>query len=232
MAGPGTHHRGASPRANECRHPLRWYIMTSGATDAETKRHFRDQGFFGLAESQVVFFQQGMLPAMSDAGRIVMSTPSTLAMAPDGNGGVYTALRSSGVLADMAAHGVEAIDCYCVDNALVRLGDPLFAGFCHERGVECGAWSVWGASSGRAPAWGEERVQWLVGRRPTCCRPTPAVHPPQPPTLPTPTHCPSPTPTPLSLHAPRRARGGQGLPRGEGGRVCAPQRAPGGGRVL
>lgn len=27
--------------------------MTSPATDAETKKHFRDHGFFGLKESQV-----------------------------------------------------------------------------------------------------------------------------------------------------------------------------------
>lgn len=33
--------------------PLRWYIMTSPATDAETKKHFRANGFFGLKESQV-----------------------------------------------------------------------------------------------------------------------------------------------------------------------------------
>lgn len=32
--------------------PLRWYIMTSPATDAETKKHFRSNGFFGLKESQ------------------------------------------------------------------------------------------------------------------------------------------------------------------------------------
>lgn len=32
---------------------MRWYIMTSPATDAETKKHFRDHGFFGLKESQV-----------------------------------------------------------------------------------------------------------------------------------------------------------------------------------
>ena len=112
--------------------------MTSPATDAETKAHFRSNRFFGLKESQVVFFSQGALPAMTLEGAIIRQSPSRLAMAPDGNGGVYMALRSSGVLSDMAAHGVEALDCYCVDNALVRLADPLFAGFCHARGLECG----------------------------------------------------------------------------------------------
>lgn len=40
--------------AGACRvPPLRWYIMTSPATDADTKKHFRDHAFFGLRESQV-----------------------------------------------------------------------------------------------------------------------------------------------------------------------------------
>ena len=130
--------------------PLRWYIMTSPATDEETKKHFRAHAFFGLKESQVVFFSQGALPAMTEQGRIIREAPARLAMAPDGNGGVYVALRASGVLADMAAHGVLAVDCYCVDNALVRLGDPLFAGYCHTKGVECGEWvGRWRAGEAR-----------------------------------------------------------------------------------
>lgn len=128
----------------------------------------------------MVFFSQGALPALTEGGQIIMEGPSRLAMAPDGNGGVYMAMRAegallllllcawrwlgagvlatqraaaactkccksthryvawarptqqcwlltppslrlapSGVLADMAAHGIEAVDCYCVDNALV-----------------------------------------------------------------------------------------------------------------
>ncbi|EFN54432.1 hypothetical protein CHLNCDRAFT_31829 [Chlorella variabilis] len=131
--------------------PLRWYIMTSPATDAATRKHFRDHAFFGLREAQVAFFSQGALPALTEQGRIIRESACRLSMAPDGNGGVYMALRAAGVLADMAAHGVEAVDCYCVDNALVRLGDPLFTGFCHSRGVQCGARVV-------AKAYPEEKV--------------------------------------------------------------------------
>jgi len=41
-------------------------------------------------------------------------------------------------LQDMAEHGVESVDCVSVDNALVRIADPLFAGFCYEQDAQCG----------------------------------------------------------------------------------------------
>lgn len=43
-----------------------------------------------------MFFSQGALPALSESGRIIMEGPTRLAMAPDGNGGVYVALRAEG----------------------------------------------------------------------------------------------------------------------------------------
>jgi UDP-N-acetylglucosamine/UDP-N-acetylgalactosamine diphosphorylase len=40
------------------RKPLRWYIMTSAATDAATRGFFAERAYFGLQPSQVVFFSQ------------------------------------------------------------------------------------------------------------------------------------------------------------------------------
>ncbi|GFS44823.1 N-acetylglucosamine-1-phosphate uridylyltransferase 2 [Actinidia rufa] len=65
-------------------------------------------------------------------GRIV-------AKAPDGNGGVYSALKYSRLLEDMATRGVRYLDCYGVDNALVRVADPTFLGYFIDKGVAAAA---------------------------------------------------------------------------------------------
>ena len=62
--------------------------------------------------------------------KIPIRMPSRLAIAPDGNGGVYAALKASKLLEDMAARGVKYLDCFGVDNALVRVADPAFFGYC------------------------------------------------------------------------------------------------------
>jgi len=42
------------------------------------------------------------------------------------------------VLRELEARGVEALDCFSVDNALVRPCDPLFVGYCADRRSDCG----------------------------------------------------------------------------------------------
>nr|CAB3480354.1 unnamed protein product [Digitaria exilis] len=88
---------------------------------------------------QVTFFQQGTVPCVSPDGRFIMETPYKVAKAPDGNGGVYAALKSKRLLDDMAAKGVKYVDCYGVDNVLVRVADPTFLGYFIDRGVSAAA---------------------------------------------------------------------------------------------
>jgi UDP-N-acetylglucosamine/UDP-N-acetylgalactosamine diphosphorylase len=37
----------------------------------------------------------------------------------------------------MKRRGVDFVQLYCVDNILVRVGDPIFAGYCLSKGAEC-----------------------------------------------------------------------------------------------
>jgi UDP-N-acetylglucosamine/UDP-N-acetylgalactosamine diphosphorylase len=67
-------------------------------------------------------------------------------LAPDGNGGLYKALRFSGCVDDMQRRGVEHLHIYGIDNVLTRSLDPVFFGLCIDQGVEVGNKVVWRAN--------------------------------------------------------------------------------------
>ena len=89
----------------------------------------------------MVVFEQNTFPCLEFDGKIILSDRNHLARAPDGNGGLYAALANprTKVIADMRSRGIKYIHVYCVDNILVKMADPVFVGFCTDKGVECGA---------------------------------------------------------------------------------------------
>lgn len=104
-------------------------VMTSPATHAETEAYFRAERFFGLAERDVVFFQQGTMPAVELAtGRLLLERPGALFLSPNGHGGTLTALNETGLLAALRARGVKHVFYFQVDNPLVKVCDPGFVG--------------------------------------------------------------------------------------------------------
>jgi UDP-N-acetylglucosamine/UDP-N-acetylgalactosamine diphosphorylase len=113
-----------------------WYIMTSDANDAQTRAFFAEHYFFGLSSKDVFFFQQGMMPAFGNDGRLLLADRDSLALSPDGHGGSLRALERSGALADMRKRGIDHLSYFQVDNPLVHIIDPLFLGLHDLTGSE------------------------------------------------------------------------------------------------
>ncbi len=117
-------------------HPLPWYIMTSGATDAATRALFVDNDSFRLPKEDVVFFQQSMVQSLDFEGRMMLEQPDRIFENPNGHGGSLTALLASGALEDMERRGVDTVFYYQVDNPLIRIADPTYLGFHLETEAE------------------------------------------------------------------------------------------------
>ena len=113
-----------------------WYVMTSGPTRGPTEKFFEENKYFGLEKDNVVIFEQGILPCISNDGKIMMESKAKVAVAPDGNGGIYQALLTSNVRTDMRDRGIQHIHAYCVDNCLVKVADPVFLGFAAAKNVD------------------------------------------------------------------------------------------------
>ncbi|KAG6910488.1 hypothetical protein DXG01_009907 [Tephrocybe rancida] len=124
-----------------------WYVMTSGPTRHATESFFKSNSYFGLEPKNVIVFEQGTLPCLSNDGLVLLETPSRVAVAPDGNGGLYAATRSPissadksyTVLSDLAKRNVLYVHAYCVDNCLVRVADPVFLGYSIQKQADCAA---------------------------------------------------------------------------------------------
>jgi UDP-N-acetylglucosamine/UDP-N-acetylgalactosamine diphosphorylase len=106
--------------------PVPFLVMTSPMTDAETRDYFAVNDNFGVED--VRFFSQGVLPTIDLEGKALLKGPGQLLTNPDGHGGCFTALVTSGLLKDLQEAGVEYLIYIQVDNFLAPVDDPDLIG--------------------------------------------------------------------------------------------------------
>ncbi len=105
------------------------YVMTSDATDAETRAYFQENAYLGLVPEDVRIFKQGTMPAVDSAtGRLLLASKDSLALSPDGHGGTVAALDRNRCLSDAQQRGVQHLAYIQVDNPIANLLDPTLIG--------------------------------------------------------------------------------------------------------
>jgi UDP-N-acetylglucosamine/UDP-N-acetylgalactosamine diphosphorylase len=59
-----------------------WYVMTSGPTRGPTEQFFQQHSYFGLCKDDVIIFEQGILPCISNDGKILLESKSKVHLVP------------------------------------------------------------------------------------------------------------------------------------------------------
>lgn len=117
------------------------FIMTGPQNDEVTKNFFEEHDYFGYDKKLVHFFVQGVAPAISPDGKILLEQRYKPVLTPDGNGGWFKALNKSyGKM--LSRWGIEWLNLVGVDNVLQKVCDPVFIGATISNGVNCGAKAV------------------------------------------------------------------------------------------
>lgn len=118
---------------------ITWYIMTSEHTINATLDYFVANNYFGLKRENVILFEQGSLPCFEYDGKIILDQKHRVARAPDGNGGIYRAMKNRGILKDMTTRCIQYLHAHSVDNILIKVADPVFIGYCVKENADCAA---------------------------------------------------------------------------------------------
>lgn len=103
-------------------------VLTSPATHDATVAAFAVHERYGLAPEQVAFCRQQTRPVRGADGALLLRAPDALVRAPDGHGGLLSALARAGQLDALATRGVRHCFVWQVDNPLVKVCDPATIG--------------------------------------------------------------------------------------------------------
>jgi UDP-N-acetylglucosamine/UDP-N-acetylgalactosamine diphosphorylase len=109
--------------------PLLLAIMTSLTNHNETINFFEQHQYFGLDRQQVSFFSQGMLPLLSQEGKLFLEQPGNIAEGPDGNGYSLRHFFNHGIWKQWYEQGVRYLNYVLIDNPLADPFDAELLGY-------------------------------------------------------------------------------------------------------
>lgn len=107
---------------------LNWYIMTSPANDLATKNYFKEHYFFGYPENKIKFFMQDTFPIIDTSSKVILDSPYSIKSGANGNGDVFKAFASAGLVEDLDKNNIDWIFIGGIDNILSQIADPIFLG--------------------------------------------------------------------------------------------------------
>jgi len=112
-------------------------IMTSSLNHEETVRFFSEHRYFGLDKEQLFFFQQKLLPLLTEEGKLFFSAPGEISFGPNGNGSAIEEFVRSGIYEEWAQKGISHVQFLPVDNPLALPVDPEMIGEALLKDLEC-----------------------------------------------------------------------------------------------
>lgn len=118
---------------------IHMYIMTSDINYDDTTSFFKEHNYFGYNPDYIHFFVQELNPATDFEGKVLMNSPCSMALSPNGNGGWFSSMNRAGLLKEIFNSSIEWINVFAVDNVLQGIADPVFLGATIESGKMCGS---------------------------------------------------------------------------------------------
>ncbi|VDN01210.1 unnamed protein product [Thelazia callipaeda] len=111
-----------------------WIVMTNSSSEEPTLQHLREMfPVLGLKEKHLIVVTQPSYPCYDVNGGLFLSSKSSFAVSPNGNGAVYECLKP--YRSFFVNHDIRYFHVYSVDNILCRVADPQFIGYCINKDV-------------------------------------------------------------------------------------------------
>ena len=86
-----------------------WYIMTSKENHDETVDFLEKNNYFGYDKKYVTIFTQSELPLIDEQGKLLMNKDMKIKEGSDGNGGVFSSLRTTGEVSTLVCFSLRIL---------------------------------------------------------------------------------------------------------------------------